>query len=349
MRGPALKNAEFRPGGHSFGAHRVLEPKSALPQAALRLDASLPIFENEILVEVKRLHVDSASFRQLRESGPAESIASRVAAIVRERGKMHNQATNSGGMLIGKVLERGPMAQAAVEVGQEVATLVSLTLTPLHLDAVRSVDLERGEVDVDGYAILFGSTVVAPLPEDFSSSAALRIFDVCGAPAWVQRLVKPGDHVLIVGAGNSGLLAAAAARETIDRDALHLVDVSSAALENPALGKLAGRLSAADAQDPIGFADALGLGELGDYDLVINACNAPETEAASILAARRGGRVLFFNMATQFQRAVLTAEGLGRDVMLYMGNGYAEGHWQYAVELARRHSGLRRHFEGIGG
>ena len=119
-------------------------------------------------------------------------------------------------------------------------------------------------------------------------------------------------------------------------------------MENPALGKLAGGLAAADAQDPLSFSSALEIGMNGGYDLVINTCNAPETEAACILAAHRGGRVLFFNMATQFQRAVLTAEGLGRDVALTMGNGYAEGHWQYALDLVRRHAGLRRHFEGKG-
>jgi L-erythro-3,5-diaminohexanoate dehydrogenase len=82
------------------------------------------------------------------------------------------------------------------------------------------------------------------------------------------------------------------------------------------------------------------MGEIGLFDLVIDTCNVPGTEAAAIVSTREGGKVLFFNMATQFARAVLTAEGMGKDVALYMGNGYAKGHAGYALQLVRRHRGV---------
>lgn len=54
--------------GCPFGTHRVIEPKGTLPQAALRIDNTMEIYTNEMLIDVKTLNVDSASFTQMEES-----------------------------------------------------------------------------------------------------------------------------------------------------------------------------------------------------------------------------------------------------------------------------------------
>jgi L-erythro-3,5-diaminohexanoate dehydrogenase len=330
-----------------LGLHRVLEPEGVLPQAALRLDASLPLYEGEILLRVERLHVDSASFRQLKEScgDDAAKIAARIQAIVAERGKLENPVTGSGGMLIGRIEDSAAPAPIFGKIGDKVATLVSLTLTPLHLEAITQVDLATGQVEARGHAILFASGTAAPLPADLPEETALSVLDVCGAPAWVRKLAQPDDRVLIVGAGKSGILSAFAAREAVDPKRLWLTDVREAALERASALKVAENVVLANAQQPVRFLDALRAAGAPAFDLVINTSNAPETEAACILAAREGGRILFFNMATSFSRAVLTAEGVGREATLIMGNGYAKGHWQYALDLVRKHQPLKRFFE----
>jgi L-erythro-3,5-diaminohexanoate dehydrogenase len=149
---------------------------------------------------------------------------------------------------------------------------------------------------------------------------------------------------LILGAGKSGALAAAAIAETVPPQDLWFSDVSDVALERAMGLGVAQNAFRTDAQDPLSFAERQRDSGAPLFDLVVNTCNAPETETAAILAARPGGRVLFFNMATSFSRAVLSAEGLGRDLQLVMGNGYAEGHAPYALDLLRRHAGLRRFF-----
>ena len=80
-------------------------------------------------------------------------------------------------------------------------------------------------------------------------------------------------------------------------------------------------------------------------DLVANCVNVPGTETASILAAKRSGTVLFFNMVTNFQAAVLGAEGIGHETRLVMGNGYTPGHADLALNLVRESPGLREWFE----
>src|SRR5438876_314760 len=225
--------------GDPYGLRRVVRPKGALPQQAEVLDPHLPLGPDELSIEVERLNVDAASFRQLSQEagGDAQRISSRVADIVRQRGKMHNPVTGSGGMLIGRIAEVGPEHPAASELkpGDRVATLVSLTLTPLSLQEIERVHPRAERLDVR-------------------------------------------------------------ARQE------------------------------------------------GFYDLVVNCASLPGTEMASILAARDGGEVLFFNMATSFTAAALGAEGVGKDVRLTMGNGYARGHAELALELVRSTPALQRVF-----
>ncbi|MFL5413048.1 MAG: NAD-binding protein, partial [Myxococcales bacterium] len=218
-----------------------------------------------------------------------------------------------------------------------IATLVSLTLTPLVLDEIVSVQPKAERLEVRGKAILFSSGLWAGLPEDLPLEMALAVLDVCGAPAWVARLAKPGMRVLVLGAGKSGSLACAQARKLGAN--VTALDYDGAAAERLQKDALADAALQADATKPLEvFAKAR------DFDLVVNCANVPGTEMASILAAREGGEVLFFSMATSFTAAALGAEGIGKDVRLTIGNGYARGHAKLALDLVRSSPELRRLF-----
>ena len=115
------------------GLHRVVEPAGVLPQAAWRLDADPRIGADEVRIRVERLNLDAASFRQLSQQhgGDGAAVRAEVLEIIGARGKMQNPVTGSGGMLIGTVEEVGPASPLGLQAGDRVATLVSLTLTPL--------------------------------------------------------------------------------------------------------------------------------------------------------------------------------------------------------------------------
>jgi L-erythro-3,5-diaminohexanoate dehydrogenase len=51
--------------------------------------------------------------------------------------------------------------------------------------------------------------------------------------------------------------------------------------------------------------------------------------------------VLFFGMSTSFQTASLSAEGVGKDVDLLMGNGYVENCVEDTFRLVRKSPDLR--------
>ncbi len=145
--------------GDPVGMHRVLEPVGVLPQAAQRLDTDPVIRDDEVRVRVERLNLDAASFRQLetKHGGDGRAVRDEVLEIVRSRGKMHNPVTGSGGMLVGTVEEVGEGSPLGLVAGDRVATLVSLTLTPLVIeDGLSGWDGRSEQVPADGYAILFG-------------------------------------------------------------------------------------------------------------------------------------------------------------------------------------------------
>ncbi len=342
-------------GPHPFGLHRSLDPPGVLPQVARRLDATPRALENEVAVSVRALSIDSASFRQLREAevSTGEALADQIGRIVRERGKMQNPVTGSGGMLLGEVAEVGPRhpAAGALSRGERIASLVSLTLTPLHLESIGEVHVETERVDVSGTAILFARTLYARLPEDFPEEVALAAFDVAGAPATVLRDARAGQTVLVIGTGKAGLLCLAAAREAVGPEGRVLAVEPSASASERARGlALADAVFSIDARDPVAMLSAIETATSGRLcDLVVNVANASGTEAASVLCARDDGAVLFFGMATSFSAAALGAEGLARPTTLLIGNGYVPGHDQTALALLRRHASLRHAFASLAG
>jgi L-erythro-3,5-diaminohexanoate dehydrogenase len=337
---------------HPLGAHRVIEPSGAMPQAAWRIDNTPVTGENEILCEVDVLNIDSASFHQIAEvcEFDPRRIGEHVAQTVRDRGKQHNPVTGSGGMFVGRVLEIGETLRDRIElsVGDRIASLVSLSLTPLHLEAIREVDVATGRIWVRGKAILFQSGIWARLPDDIDENVALAVLDVAGAPAQVRRLCAPGQTVVVIGAaGKSGMFSCAQAKARVGPDGRVIGLVHHPAAPSAQLlvsEGLIDELVVVDACRALETADRVAAVAPELADLVINCVNVPGTELASILCARDGGTIYFFSMATSFTAAALGAEGIGRDVTMIIGNGYTKGHAEIALQTLRDHPTLHAYF-----
>ncbi len=340
--------------GSKYGTHRVVKPKGVLPQPAWKLDNNMDIlYDNEILVEVFMLNIDAASFNQIKQEVGAdeEKVAEKVMEIVGQRGKMHNPVTGSGGMLIGRVLKIGEALKDKVEVklGDEIATLVSLSLTPLKIDKIKKVHLDTDQVEVEAKAIIFESGVYTKLPPDMDRRLALAILDVAGAPAQTARLVKPGNTVAIIGAsGKSGTLCSYVAKKYAGPTGKVIALVHSMK-RSEHLKKLGiSDIAEADATNAVETEKTVSKLTNGKMaDVTINVVNIDNTEMASILATKDYGTVYFFSMATSFTKAALGAEGVGKDVNMIIGNGYMTGHAKIALETVRENVELRHIFESL--
>ncbi|MGQ0773843.1 MAG: L-erythro-3,5-diaminohexanoate dehydrogenase [Pseudonocardiales bacterium] len=325
-----------------WGLHRVLEPVGVLPQQAWRLDPDPQPWPDEVVLDVDRLNLDAASLRQLREQhGTGDAVRAAVLAIVAERGKMQNPVTGSGGMLLGTVREVGPASPLGLQVEQRVASLVSLTLTPLRItDGLRRWDGRGAQVPCTGTAVLFARSIATPLPADLPESLALSVLDVCGAAALTYRVVRrrgPGSSVCVLGAaGKSGSLSLVAARRAGAARLVALVPDEAQARAVRA-ARLADKVVVADARDPVAVASAV----RPQVDVTVVCIDVSGGEHGAIMVTADGGTVVFFSMATSFAAAALGAEGLVADVEMLIGNGYAPGHAELALQLTREEPGLR--------
>jgi L-erythro-3,5-diaminohexanoate dehydrogenase len=361
-------------GGDPYGAHRVVEPRGSLPQAALRLDNDFArLFEGEVLLGATTLNIDAASFAQMElEAGDSDdAIAHIVLRTVAERGKQHNPVTGSGGMLLGRVLQLAPRRepprtpdrahpdrkglpraarddQQACHVGDRVATLVSLSLTPLRVDRVRAVRRASGQIDIDGEAVLFASGAFAKLPDDIAERLALAALDVAGAAPQVARLVRKSDVVVVLGAGGkSGILCAAEARRSGGRGACVVgIEANDRAARDLRALALCDAVLIVDARDPLSVRRAVLEATGGrEADVTLSCVNVADAEAGAVLATRDRGVVYFFAMSTSFTAAALGAEGVGKDVDLFIGNGYAHGHARHTLAMLREMPDVRALFE----
>lgn len=339
--------------GNKYGVHRVIEPVMSLPQPATKIDNTMELFDNELLIEVDTLNIDSASFTQIKGAceGDVAKIEEMILDVVNTKGKMQNPVTGSGGMLIGSVKAIGEnFPDKSLKVGDKLATLVSLSLTPLKIEKIKSIAVEKEQVEIEGEAILFESGIYAVLPTDIPEKLALAALDVAGAPAQVDKLVKAGDKVCVIGGGGkSGVLCCYQAMKNAgDTGTVIVVEYSEKNAQRIKDMGLATHVIVADATDSIGVYDKVTeiVGEEG-CDVVINNVNVPNTEMASIMITRDEGVVYFFSMATSFTKAALGAEGIGKDVNMMVGNGYTKGHGELTLGILRESKEVRELFEKL--
>ncbi len=340
--------------GCKYGTHRVIEPQGVLPQPALKINNDMEIYSNEILIDVIALNIDSASFTQIEEEAghDIEKIKTKIKEIVRERGKMQNPVTGSGGMLIGKIEKIGADLEGKTDlkVGDKIATLVSLSLTPLRIDEIIDIKPEIDRVEIKGKAILFESGIYAVLPQDMPETLALAALDVAGAPAQVAKLVRPCQSVVILGsAGKSGMLCAYEAVKRVGPTG-NVIGLVRNEKEKALLERVSSRVKVvvADATKPIEVLNAvLEANDGKEVDVAINCVNVANTEMSTILPVKDLGIVYFFSMATSFTKAALGAEGVGKDVTMMVGNGYTKDHAAITLEELRESAVLREIFNEL--
>jgi len=338
--------------GNKYGTHRVIEPKGTLPQPALKISNDTTIFDNEILINVDYLNIDSASFTQLKEEaeGDVEEIKIKILEIVHERGKMQNPVTGSGGMLIGEVEMIGIDLRDKIELkeGDKIASLVSLSLTPLKIEKIVAINPDIDRIEIEGKAILFESGIYTKLPGDIEATLALAALDIAGAPAQVKKLVKEGDTILILGAtGKSGLICSYMAKKMVGKGGRVIGQArNEARAEFLRETEFCHEVIIADVLNPINvLRETLRVNGGNEVDIAINCLSIPNSELSSILPVRDEGIVYFFSMATSFTKAALGAEGIGKDVTMIIGNGYTKDHAQITLDLLRESETLRKIFE----
>ena len=153
----------------------------------------------------------------------------------------------------------------------------------------------------------------------------------------------------MLGAGHAGKLALAAARDAVaggPSSPSTSTPTRSPTSSTPGLCDVG---VVADLRDPLAtLAGARRRRRRPAADLTVVVVSASRLRAGRDPAHRQpGGTVLFFSMATRFQTAALTADGMSSRLTMLIGNGYARGRRRLrARPVPRVGRGLR---EAIGG
>jgi len=335
--------------GEYFGTHRVLWPEGLLPQAADKIDNTPDIWSNEILIDVIALQPTATAFHSIKEKCGTDfnKIKEEIMAIVDEKGKFQDPVTKSGGMLIGRVKQIGAdvKGKVEVEIGDKIATLVSLSLTPLRIYEITSIDLDTEQVVCRADAVLFESGIFTKIPDDLGQELSLAVMDIAGAPAQVAMNAKPGDTVAVMGAGKAGLLCLAEAKARVaPHGKVVCMEYSPSQCEVVRELGIADVILQVDGQKPLeaynAYMDAMN-GRLADF--TVSTVNVVNTELSTILITKDTGKIYFFSMSTDFVKASLGAEGAKKYVEMVLGAGYYPGHAEITFHIVRNNEKLRKY------
>ena len=326
----------------AMGIGRSLEPVNSILQPAWKIDNDMRLRPGELLIDVKIININLTSFNEIGEETEFDEVLfrRRILDIIDQRGKLHNPITGTGGMLYGRVLKMDPQYENhyGLQVGDEIISLTSLSVTPMRLDRILSVDFQNAHLTVEGPCILFSDSPLIKMPSDLPNKTVISALDEAGAPTKAYSLIQPGDKVLVIGAsGKSGALVAYAAHKKLQGSGSIVALVLQPSHRE--------RLRDCSFFDDILVLDAANIPQVcasvlqdkyADYfDVVINCVNKPGTELSALSSARQGGTVFFATLGSDYKLAALTAESMGKELSIVPYTGFMRNHAAFTLALLR--------------
>eukprot|EP01087_Luapelamoeba_hula_P012480 TRINITY_DN3484_c0_g1_i2.p1 TRINITY_DN3484_c0_g1~~TRINITY_DN3484_c0_g1_i2.p1 ORF type:complete len:2043 (+),score=287.04 TRINITY_DN3484_c0_g1_i2:206-6334(+) len=280
----------------AYGFHRVLDDvQGRLPHVATCLDNTASLANGrEVQISVVMLCMERGSMQHMERNHG--DVTTSVMNIVPERGKMHNPATNSSGLLLGRIRALGE------EIRQDLAPLkeedlvipaCSLSSIPLRISGVRDKVSDQ-LVKVEGEAILFPRYPLIPVPYDLRPEIALICAEISGALGLVSRFVSSNDTVLVLGCGRIGIAALCYVRKLAPSAHILALDAADARIEIATSLKKANvveKINIKSALEVLAFVKKHTKGGKG-ADVVLNCVTASDIEASSMIAARPQGTVI---------------------------------------------------------
>lgn len=332
-----------------LGIGRALEPANSILQPAWKIDNDMKLRPGEILIDVKIININLTSFNEIVDETEFDEMLfrTRIMEIIAQRGKLHNPVTGTGGMLFGRVLKMDPQYENLYHLkeGDDIISLTSLTVTPIQLERIVSVDFKYAQLEVEGKCILFSASPVLKMPTDLSLRTVISALDEAGAPTRAYQIVQPGDRVLIIGAsGKSGALVAHAVHKKLqDTGSIVGIVINEVHRDKARTCPFFDDILVMDAASTEQVCHSDIQSRYADcFDVVINCVNNPGTELISLISARNKGTVFFATLGSDYKLAALTAESIGKEVTMIPYTGYLENHAEFTLNLLREYPDLHR-------
>lgn len=328
-----------------YGTNRVLEPQHVLPTSAWRLDNSRNIMPQEIRVDIRIIHIDGTSFKQicLEANDNDLRIKQKIMDIVIRRGKLHNPVTDTGGLFYGTVSQVGEEYDNKKNFvqGEEVVCNASLASVPIYIDKILSIDRAFGQIEVEGYAILYNEVPLVRKPEGIPINLLLFAFNESGTLYRISNTAVGKKRFLIVGNNLlSNLLFGYAVRKVAREDAevVCLLDKKAdIVLKGKSINDLIARVFTeihyVDILKPMECLAGLNVDSL--FDLSVNCADIPGAETINILATKSGGTVVFANLINNYNIALYITESISRQLDIRCADGYLEAYDEFDIDIVK--------------
>jgi len=332
---------------YQYGNHRCLDSIHSFPDSTWKLDNTPNIYENEILIDVSILNIDSDSFMQIYVEcdGNKNKMSGKIMEIVNMRGKLHNPITGTGGILCGNILEIGKkyINKHKLHRGDKIISLASLTLTPLLIEKIISIDCHSYQIKIQGKAILFPNSPLIKIPNNLPLKLVMAVLDEAGAPIQSFNLSKPGYNILIMGAlSKIGLMCAYAARKKIGYNGGRIIGINSSKepdFFSEKLNSIFDNIYYYDTLKPLESYEEI-IKKENEFDLTLNCINFSGTEMLSLLCTKKYGTIYLANLGSNYKTICLSAEGIAKDINIIAYKGYTEGHANFTIKLLEENSDL---------
>lgn len=330
---------------NQYGTSRVLEPQHVLTTSAWRVDNSREILPNEIRISVKRVHIETTSFKQicLEAGNDDEKIKEKIIDITIRRGKLHNPVTDTGGLLYGIVEEIGVEYDnpKGFKVGDEVLCNASLATVPLYISRITKIDRAYMQIEAEGYAIMFDTLPLVPKPSGVPVELLLFTFNESGTLYRISKTIKDQSKFLIVGNNiMMNIIFGYVVRKRVGESAEIVclfdkrtdINVKGKVVDD-LLAKLFNEIHYVNILKPMECLNMLNAYSL--FDLSINCADIPGAETINILATKSGGAVIFANFISNYNIAVYITESVSRQIDIRCADGYLEEYDEFDIEIVK--------------
>lgn len=326
-----------------FGQNRVLEPQYVLPTSAWKLDNSRKIEPFEMRVDIHKIHIEGTSFKQicLEANDNDERIKQKIMDIIIRRGKLHNPVTDTGGLFYGTVREIGAKYEnpLSLKPGDEVICNTSMASVPINVDRVISIDRAFGQVDVEGYAIIYDKIPVVKKTEGVHINLLLYALNESGTLLKVSNTAVGKRKFLVVGNNELTNLFYGYAIKKVAGDDAEIICLLDKKTESLLSGSSMDRLMdnvfsevrMVDILKPLECMEEIQ--KKAPFDLSVNCADIPGAETINILAARQGGTVVFANLINNYNIALYITEAISKQLDIRCADGFIAAYENFDIDI----------------
>ena len=328
---------------NNYGLERVLEPKYVLPTSAWKLDNSRNIYPNEMLLSIKRIHLEGTSFKQIctEVNYNEEKIKQTIIDIVIRRGKLHNPVTDTGGLIFGQVEKIGESfeSQGGVKAGDEIICNASLASVPIYIEKITAIDYAFNQIEVEGYAVVHDRIPLVKVKPGIPLNLLLFTLDESGTLFSLNKLAEGKGKCLIVGNNMiTNLIFGYVLRRKLGAegeitcllDRKTGIQITGGGIDR-LVSLVFNQIHYLDILKPVECLEKLNAESL--FDLSVNCAEIPGAETVNILATRPGGTVLFANLINNLNIALYITESISKTLEVHGAQGYIEGYDDFDVQI----------------